>query len=102
MFCKIILQSFTPVSLSVNQTNQLNQIRTKMVDHRMVKDHKKRKILQEHGPERFRINMVRKSKEIPRELKVFILPYMSSFILYLSQNCIKGRYTMPSSETDIF
>jgi hypothetical protein len=75
-----------------NQNNQVNQIRTKMVDHRMVKDHKKRKIFQEHGPERFRINMVRKSKEIPRELKVCVLPYMASFICYLSLNCYDGRF----------
>ena len=56
--------------LLANQTNQLIQIRTKMVDHRMVRDHKKRKTVEEYGPERFRVNMVRKSKIIPQEIKV--------------------------------
>ena len=41
-----------------------------MVDHRMVRDHKKRKTVEEYGPERFRVNMVRKSKIIPQEIKV--------------------------------
>nr|XP_022299338.1 28S ribosomal protein S14, mitochondrial-like [Crassostrea virginica] len=62
------LQSTQHVLLA-NQTNQLNQIRTKMVDHRMVRDHKKRKTVEEYGPERFRVNMVRKSKIIPQEIK---------------------------------
>lgn len=36
----------------------------------MIRDNKRRKTVQEYGPERFRINMVRKSKIIPREIKV--------------------------------
>lgn len=35
----------------------------------MIRDNKRRKTVQEYGPERFRINMVRKSKIIPREIK---------------------------------
>ncbi|XP_048780960.1 28S ribosomal protein S14, mitochondrial-like [Ostrea edulis] len=93
---KMSLKSFTPVSLSVNQTNQLNQIRTKMVDHRMVKDHKKRKILQEHGPERFRINMVRKSKEIPRELKEIADKEIKEFPLNSSYSRIHNRCILSS------
>lgn len=57
-------------SLLANQQNQLNHVRTKMVDFRMIRDNKRRKTVQEYGPERFRINMVRKSKIIPREIKV--------------------------------
>lgn len=56
-------------SLLANQQNQLNHVRTKMVDFRMIRDNKRRKTVQEYGPERFRINMVRKSKIIPREIK---------------------------------
>lgn len=42
----------------------------------MIRDNKRRKTVQEYGPERFRINMVRKSRIIPREIKVLPVIYL--------------------------
>lgn len=53
----------------------------------MIRDNKRRKTVQEYGPERFRINMVRKSKIIPREIKV--LP-----VIFLNRPLTKTPYVV--------
>ncbi|XP_062588543.1 small ribosomal subunit protein uS14m-like [Saccostrea cucullata] len=93
---KPFVQICTEQELLANQSKQWNQIRTKMVDHKMTRDNKRRKILQEHGPERFRVNMVRKSKLIPREIKELADKEIKQFPLNSAYTRIHNRCILTS------
>ncbi|KAJ9589094.1 hypothetical protein L9F63_017598 [Diploptera punctata] len=76
---------------------QVQQIRTKYADWRMIKDVKRRNTLKEFGAERMRINSLRKNDILPLELKeiadkeVIALPRDSNYIRVRHRCAITSR-----------
>ncbi|KAL0281282.1 UNVERIFIED_CONTAM: hypothetical protein PYX00_002315 [Menopon gallinae] len=58
---------------------QLQQVRTKFVDWRMLKDYKRRKLVKQHGEERLRLNVMRKARVLPPELVSIVDQDIASF-----------------------
>ena len=56
--------------LHVNQTRAGTYQSTKYVNKWMLRDHNKRKVFEKYGPERIRINALRKNTILPPEIKV--------------------------------
>ncbi|XP_057670976.1 28S ribosomal protein S14, mitochondrial [Diorhabda carinulata] len=55
--------------LTLNNSQNLQQIRTKWVNRWMIRDVKRRKITTEYAPLRLRINTMRKNDVLPPELR---------------------------------
>ncbi|KAB0804847.1 hypothetical protein PPYR_01817 [Photinus pyralis] len=75
----------------------LQQIRTKWVDHRMIRDVKRRKLVTEYTPLRSRLNAIRKNDILPAELReitdkeIHALPRDSAWLRITNRCVITSR-----------
>ncbi|KAK6633306.1 hypothetical protein RUM44_003907 [Polyplax serrata] len=76
---------------------QINQVRHKFADSRMVKDYRKRLEVKKYGKERLRINALRKNKILPPELQALAdeeiasLPRQSSMVQLVKRCALTSR-----------
>jgi len=77
--------------------HNIQQIRTKWVDARMIRDVKRRKMVTEYAPLRLRLNSLRKNDILPPELReitdgeIHALPRDSSWIRLCNRCVVTSR-----------
>ena len=67
--------------LEQSSSCQYNQIRTRYVDWRMIRDVKRRRMVKEYAPMRIRVNSLRKNTVLPAEIRV------GCMVLCISKPC---------------
>ncbi|XP_017776775.1 PREDICTED: 28S ribosomal protein S14, mitochondrial [Nicrophorus vespilloides] len=63
------LKPITSILTNVLSSITINPVRTKWVDHRMIRDVKRRKLTTEMAPMRLRVNSLRKNDILPQEIR---------------------------------
>lgn len=74
----------------------MQQVRSKWVDHRMIRDVKRRKLNCEYAPIRLRVNSLRKNDILPVEIKELADAEISSFPRDSTKLRIKNRCVVTS------